>query len=81
MDALPHPMHDIFTPSHICTQSEKMICFSIDDFSRFMLYGQLLEKELSWTHTRALENVILTACNLLPGKSQPNNRLQKYDCI
>jgi len=33
---------------------------SIDDFSRYMLYGQLLEKELSWTHIRALENVILT---------------------
>ena len=25
-----------------------------------MLYGQLLEKELSWTHIRALESVILT---------------------
>ncbi len=33
---------------------------SIDDFSRFMLYGQLLEKELSWTHILALESVILT---------------------
>jgi hypothetical protein len=33
---------------------------SIDDFSRFMLYGQLLEKELSWYHIRALEDVMLT---------------------
>jgi hypothetical protein len=33
---------------------------SIDDYSRYMLYAQLLEKELSWCHIAALEEVMLT---------------------
>jgi hypothetical protein len=32
---------------------------SVDDYSRYMLYAQLLEKETSWAHIRALENVML----------------------
>jgi hypothetical protein len=33
---------------------------SIDDYSRYLLYGQLWEKELSWSHILALEDVMLT---------------------
>jgi hypothetical protein len=32
---------------------------SLDDYSRYMLYAQLLEKESSWAHIKALENVML----------------------
>lgn len=32
---------------------------SLDDFSRYMLYAKLLEKETSWAHIEALEAVIL----------------------
>jgi transposase len=32
---------------------------SLDDFSRYMLYAKLLEKETSWAHIKALENVML----------------------
>lgn len=32
---------------------------SIDDFSRFMLYGTLLKKETSWAHIVALQTVVL----------------------
>jgi len=32
---------------------------SLDDYSRYMLYAKLLEKETSWAHIVALENVIL----------------------
>lgn len=32
---------------------------SLDDFSRYMLYAQLLTKETSWAHIRALEAVML----------------------
>jgi hypothetical protein len=32
---------------------------SLDDFSRKMLYAELVEKETSWDHIRALESVIL----------------------
>jgi hypothetical protein len=32
---------------------------SLDDYSRYMLYAKLLEKETSWAHIRALENVLL----------------------
>jgi hypothetical protein len=34
---------------------------SIDDYSRYMVYARLLEKETSWAHILALENVILSA--------------------
>lgn len=33
---------------------------SIDDYSRYMLYAALLEKESSWAHIVALESVFLT---------------------
>jgi hypothetical protein len=33
---------------------------SLDDYSRYMLYAKLLEKETSWAHIMALENVILS---------------------
>jgi transposase-like protein len=33
---------------------------SVDDFSRYMLYAKLLERESSWAHISALERVILT---------------------
>jgi len=32
---------------------------SVDDFSRFMLYAQLVERESSWAHISALESAIL----------------------
>jgi len=32
---------------------------SIDDFSRYLLYAALIEKETTWTHILALESVIL----------------------
>jgi len=32
---------------------------SLDDYSRYILYANLVEKETSWTHIAALENVIL----------------------
>lgn len=31
---------------------------SLDDFSRFMLYAQLVEHESSWTHIQALQSVV-----------------------
>ena len=34
---------------------------SIDDYSRYMLYVRLLEKETSWAHILALESVILNS--------------------
>lgn len=33
---------------------------SIDDFSRYLLYAALIERESSWAHIRGLEKVILT---------------------
>jgi len=33
---------------------------SLDDYSRYMLYAQLLKKETSWAHIVALETMILT---------------------
>jgi len=33
---------------------------SIDDYSRFLLYAELVEAESSWTHIQALESAILT---------------------
>jgi hypothetical protein len=33
---------------------------SIDDYSRYLLYADLIEKETSWTHILALERVFLT---------------------
>jgi hypothetical protein len=32
---------------------------SLDDYSRYILYGVLIEKESSWAHIQALESVIL----------------------
>ena len=32
---------------------------SLDDYSRFILYAALIEKETSWTHIQALQTVIL----------------------
>jgi hypothetical protein len=32
---------------------------SIDDYSRYMLYANLVEKESSWVHIQALESVVL----------------------
>jgi len=32
---------------------------SIDDYSRFLLYAELVEQESSWTHIQALESAIL----------------------
>ena len=33
---------------------------SLDDYSRYILYAKLVEKETSWSHIAALESVILT---------------------
>lgn len=32
---------------------------SLDDYSRFMLYAQLVEKESSWAHIQALQSVVV----------------------
>ena len=32
---------------------------SLDDYSRFMLYAQLVERESSWTHIQALQSVVV----------------------
>ena len=33
---------------------------SLDDYSRFMLYAQLIEHESSWSHIQALQSVVVT---------------------
>jgi hypothetical protein len=33
---------------------------SLDDYSRFMLYGVLVKKETSWSHIMALQSVFLS---------------------
>ena len=33
---------------------------SLDDYSRLLLYARLVERELSWHHIRALQDVFLT---------------------
>lgn len=40
-------------------KSKWYLITTIDDFSRYILYAQLLETETSWAHILALENVIL----------------------
>jgi len=32
---------------------------SLDDYSRFLLYAKLVQRETSWTHILALQSVIL----------------------
>jgi hypothetical protein len=40
-------------------QEKWYLITSLDDFSRYLLYAQLLKKETSWAHIRALEAVML----------------------
>jgi hypothetical protein len=40
-------------------QEKWYLITSLDDYSRFMLYAVLINKETSWTHIRALQTVIL----------------------
>jgi hypothetical protein len=41
-------------------QEKWYLITSLDDYSRFILYAQLLKKETSWAHILALESLILT---------------------
>lgn len=47
--------HHLFAPY---TGKKWYLVTSIDDYSRFMLYGNLFERETSWRHIEALEYVI-----------------------
>lgn len=49
--------HHQFSPY---ADSKWHLITSLDDFSRFILYAMLVEKETSWEHILALEAVILT---------------------
>jgi hypothetical protein len=40
-------------------QQKWYLITSLDDYSRFILYAALIEKETSWTHIQALQTVIL----------------------
>ena len=40
-------------------QEKWYLITSLDDYSRFILYAALVEKETSWTHIQALQTVIL----------------------
>ena len=52
--------HDTsFHKFSIYSDSKWYLITSLDDFSRYMLYAKLLEKETSWKHILALESVIL----------------------
>jgi hypothetical protein len=42
------------------TQEKWYLITSLDDYSRYILYAQLLKKETSWAHIVALESLILT---------------------
>lgn len=48
--------YHLFSP---CAKIKWHLITSIDDFSRFMLYGTLLEKETAWAHIIALQTVFL----------------------
>ena len=64
---------------------------SLDDYSRFMLYAQLIERESSWSHIEALESVVVkygtplayyTDCHSIfryvKGRDQRHNSFQKF---
>lgn len=42
------------------TEKKWYLVTSLDDYSRYILYAKLLEKETTWAHILALENVILS---------------------
>ncbi len=48
--------HHLFAP---LSNKKWYLITSIDDYSRFLLYAALLERETSWGHISALESVIL----------------------
>ncbi len=49
--------HHLWAPY---AQNKWYLITSIDDYSRYLLYAALLEKESSWAHIAALESVFLT---------------------
>ena len=49
--------HHLFAPY---AEKKWYLITSIDDYSRFMLYGSLFERETSWRHIKALEYVFLS---------------------
>lgn len=49
--------HHLFSPP---AQKKWYLITSIDDYSRFILYGHLVERETSWRHIEALEYVFTT---------------------
>lgn len=49
--------HHLFSPP---AQRKWYLITSIDDYSRFILYGHLVERETSWRHIEALEYVFTT---------------------
>ncbi len=52
--------HDASFPLWAPAAKEKWhLITSLDDYSRFILYAVLVEKETSWTHIQALQSVIL----------------------
>jgi len=48
--------HHLFAPF---SDKKWYLITSIDDYSRFLLYAGLIERETTWTHILALESVIL----------------------
>ena len=64
---------------------------SLDDYSRFMLYAQFVERESSWTHIQALQSIVLkygtplafyTDCHAIfryiKGRDQRHMSFQKF---
>lgn len=49
--------HHLWSPY---AENKWYLITSVDDYSRYMLYAALLEKESSWAHILALESVFLT---------------------
>jgi len=48
--------HHLFSPP---AKEKWYLITSLDDFSRFILYAALVQKETSWTHISALQTVVL----------------------
>ncbi len=56
---IQHDTHPIIS-SHPMLIKKWYLITSLDDYSRFLLYYKLVEKETSWHHIKALEDVFLT---------------------
>jgi len=41
------------------SKTKWVLITSLDDYSRFLLYAQLVERESSWTHIQALQSIVI----------------------